>query len=117
MFYDKNDRENGLPDRALETARREGKYEAEGWRIRKDGTRFWARVVITALRDDAGRLRGFSKVTRDITGRKQAEENARRLIEEEAARRAAEEYAHLIEAEREQLRARIDELEASERLP
>src|SRR5205823_8445386 len=57
--------------------------------------------------DDGGRLRGFSKVTRDITERKQAEENSRRLLEEEAARRAAEEYAHLIEAQREQLRVTL----------
>jgi PAS domain S-box-containing protein len=106
-FYDAEDVEAGKPQRALELATAEGKYEEEGRRVRKDGTKFWARVVITALRDDRGSLRGFSKVTRDITERKQAEENARRLLEEAAARRAAEEYAHLIEAQREQLRVTL----------
>jgi PAS domain S-box-containing protein len=106
-FFSAEDVEDGKPQRELELATAERKYEEEGWRVRKDGTRFWARAVITALRDDAGHLRGFSKVTRDITRRKQAEENARRLLEEEAARRAAEEYAHLIEAQREQLRVTL----------
>jgi PAS domain S-box-containing protein len=106
-FFSTEDVEDGKPRRELELATAEGKYEEEGWRVRKDGTRFWASVVITALRDDPGHLRGFSKVTRDITERKQAEENARRLLEEEAARRAAEEYAQLIEAQREQLRVTL----------
>src|SRR5207302_4582780 len=57
-----------------------GRVEAEGWRVRKDGTRFWASVVITALRDDAGQLRGFAKVTRDITERKQIQDQ---LLESE----------------------------------
>ena len=69
----------------------------EGWRVRKDGTRFWASVVVAGVRDDSGNVRGFSKVTRDMTERKRAEENARRLIHEEAARRAAEEHAQVIE--------------------
>src|SRR5438477_8170050 len=68
---------------------------------------FWARPVITALWDDTGNLQGFSKVTRDITERRQAEENARRLLEEEAARRAAEQYAQVIESQREQLRVTL----------
>jgi PAS domain S-box-containing protein len=76
-FYTPKDRESGLPKRALETAAREGKFESEGWRVRKDGTRFWANVVITALHDSTGALRGFAKVTRDMTERRAAEEAAR----------------------------------------
>jgi rsbT co-antagonist protein RsbR len=68
----------GLPDKELEAARREGRFEDEGWRLRKDGSRFWANVVLTALHDDAGVLRGFSKVTRDLTERNQAAETIRK---------------------------------------
>jgi PAS domain S-box-containing protein len=64
----------GLPTRELEGAIREGRYEDEGWRVRKDGTRFWANVVITALRDSDGRHIGFAKVTRDLTERRRHEE-------------------------------------------
>jgi len=73
-FYPEEDIQNGKPDRELQTAIAEGRYEEEGWRIRKDGSRFWANVVVTALTDNTGKLRGFSKVTRDITERKRAEE-------------------------------------------
>ncbi len=73
-FYTEEDRAAGLPARVLETAAREGKYEAEAWRVRKDGSRFWASVVVDALRDEKGRLLGFAKVTRDITERREAEE-------------------------------------------
>lgn len=66
-----------LPGRMLARAEADGRAEDEGWRLRKDGTLFWANVVITALRDDTGRLRGFSKVTRDITDRRRAEEALR----------------------------------------
>jgi len=69
-FYTDEDRAAGVPARALETASREGRFEAEGWRVRRDGTRFWASVVIDAIRDDAGQLIGFAKVTRDITERR-----------------------------------------------
>jgi PAS domain S-box-containing protein len=72
-FYTPEDRAAGIPTRALETARREGRFEAEGWRVRKDGSRFWALVVIDAVYDDDGRLIGFAKVTRDISQRKAAE--------------------------------------------
>ena len=82
------------PQHELEVARAVGRFEDEGWRIRKDGTQFWANVVITALRDQAGNLRGFSKITRDMTERKQAEESARRLLQEQVARRMAEENDH-----------------------
>jgi PAS domain S-box-containing protein len=106
VFYPREAVERGWPDYELKVARAEGRFEDEGWRVRKDGSLFWANVVITALRDEHGRLRGFSKVTRDLTERKQAEETARRLLQEEAARRAAEESARAArlaeEAERRQ---------------
>jgi PAS domain S-box-containing protein len=70
-----------VPARALETARREGRFEAEGWRVRKDGARFWAHVVIDAIRDPSGNLVGYAKVTRDITDKKAAEETLRRSEE------------------------------------
>ncbi|WP_457105438.1 PAS domain S-box protein [Methylobacterium sp. P5_C11] len=73
-FYTEEDRAAGVPARALETAGREGRFETEGWRVRKDGTRFWASVVIDAIRDDTGQLVGFAKVTRDITERQNAQE-------------------------------------------
>jgi PAS domain S-box-containing protein len=72
-FYTEEDRETDLPRRALETALREGRFEQEGWRVRKDGSRFWAHVVIDAIRDDQGVLIGFAKVTRDITERRDAQ--------------------------------------------
>jgi len=80
-FYPRVDIEAGKPEWELETAIREGSVEDEGWRIRKDGTRFWANVVITALRDEAGTLVGFAKVTRDLTERRRAEELLRRSEE------------------------------------
>ncbi len=74
VFYPPEDNASGKPDRELETADAEGRLEDEGWRLRKDGTRFWANVVITPLRDDDGSLRGFAKVTRDLTERRSAEQ-------------------------------------------
>ena len=73
-FYTDEDREAGEPQRALETAAREGRFEKEGWRVRKDGSRFWANVVIDAIRDDRGELIGYAKITRDITERKKSQE-------------------------------------------
>jgi PAS domain S-box-containing protein len=73
-FYTEEDRAVGLPQRALATAARDGRFEMEGWRVRKGGERFWANVVIDPIRDDAGRLLGFAKVTRDITERRKAQE-------------------------------------------
>jgi PAS domain S-box-containing protein len=72
-FYTEADRAAGLPRTGLETATREGRWEHEGQRVRKDGTAFWAHVVIDAIRDDDGKLVGFAKVTRDITERREAE--------------------------------------------
>jgi PAS domain S-box-containing protein len=79
LFYTQEDRENGRPARLLAQAAAEGRVEDEGWRVRKDGTRFWADVVITALRNEAGTLVGFAKVTRDLTQREQDERDRRRL--------------------------------------
>jgi PAS domain S-box-containing protein len=79
LFYTQEDRENGRPARLLGQAASEGRIEDEGWRVRKDGTRFWADVVITALRNKDGALIGFAKVTRDLTQRRQDEEERRRL--------------------------------------
>jgi PAS domain S-box-containing protein len=73
-FYPEEDRLAGVPKRALETAAAEGRFEAEGWRLRKDGSRFWANVVIDPIRDDEGVLIGFTKITRDLTERKRAQE-------------------------------------------
>ena len=72
-FYTEEDRRQGLPQRALDTARNEGKFENEGWRVRKDGTRFWAHVVIDPIRGNDGELIGYAKITRDLTERKAAE--------------------------------------------
>ncbi len=80
-FYTEEDIERDWPGHDLRVAASEGQFENEGWRVRKDGSRFWASVVITALRDEAGELRGFSKVTRDITERKQAEERIRQQVD------------------------------------
>ncbi|WP_260955721.1 ATP-binding protein [Pseudomonas citri] len=71
-FYTEQDRAAGLPQQALDTAVREGRFEGEGWRVRKDGTRFMAHVVIDAIRSDTGTLLGFAKITRDITDATQA---------------------------------------------
>ena len=79
-FYTDEDRSTGLPVRALATAASEGRFEAEGWRVRKDGTRFWASVVIDPVHDPDGEVIGFAKVTRDISARREAE---RRLFESE----------------------------------
>src|SRR5881628_3483214 len=81
IFYPKSKVDSGWPEHELREAARVGRFEDEGWRIRKDGTRFWANVVITALRDASGLLLGYAKVTRDLTERRAAED-ALRLSEE-----------------------------------
>jgi PAS domain S-box-containing protein len=90
-FYSEEDNANHKPERELEIAREQGSVEDEGWRLRKDGTRFWANVVITAVFDRTGELRGFAKVTRDISERKEAEETRQALLEQREARLHAEE--------------------------
>ena len=89
IFYAPEDRTDGLPQRALATARETGRFSAEGGRVRKDGSRFWALVVIDAVRDEHGDLIGFAKVTRDITERQAAQES---LLQSERR------YRQLIEA-------------------
>jgi PAS domain S-box-containing protein len=110
VFYPREDVAAGKPARVLETATGTGKFEEEGWRVRKDGSLFWASVVITALRDEHGVLRGFGKVTRDMTERRNAEEETRKRLQEEAARRAAE------HSTREALRAQQEERRQREQL-
>jgi PAS domain S-box-containing protein len=84
-FYTAADRERGKPTRGLEIARREGRFLDEGWRVRKDGSQFWASVVLTAIHDQAGRLLGFGKVTRDLTERKRMEDALSRQYEAQEA--------------------------------
>jgi PAS domain S-box-containing protein len=96
IFYPAADVAAGKPAWELEIVGREGKYEEEGWRVRKDGTFFWSSVLITAVRASDGRLVGFAKVTRDLTERRAAQEraiaDARRLAEVEAASRTKSEF-------------------------
>jgi len=73
-FYPPEEVQRGKPEHELRVAAAEGRFEDEGWRVRKDGSRFLANVIVTALRDQAGNLRGYGKITRDITERKRAEE-------------------------------------------
>jgi PAS domain S-box-containing protein len=95
-FYSAEDIANGKPPWELREAASKGRHEDEGWRIRKDGTQMWANVVITALRNHAGELIGFAKVTRDLTERRAAQERAiadtRRVAEAEVANRAKSEF-------------------------
>jgi len=91
VFYEPRDVELGKPEQALQEAAKFGRAEDEGWRVRKDGSRFWANVIITAVKDEAGRLRGFGKMIRDITERKATEEKLRRS---EAYLAEAQKLAH-----------------------
>ena len=118
-FYEPERIAAGFPEHELAVATREGRSEDEGWRVRKNGARFWANVVITALRDADGKLVGFAKVTRDLTARREAEDKARKLAAEEAARaeaaRRADELSHLnaqLEEQAVELEAQKDELQA-----
>ena len=83
IFYPRAEARRGKPEYELRIATDEGKYEEEGWRVRKDGTTFWASVVITALRDSDGRLVGFGKVTRDLSERKRADEQRETVLDRE----------------------------------
>jgi len=111
-FYPDEAVASGFPQYELEVAGREGRFEDEGWRVRKDGTQFWANVVITALRDAEGRLIGFAKVTRDLTTRRAAEEQARRLAAEEAAHAEASRRSEELERLNERLREQAAALES-----
>jgi PAS domain S-box-containing protein len=96
VFYPPEDVAAGKPRQLLQTAIADGRVEDEGWRVRKDGTRFWADVVITALRDETGTLVGFAKVTRDLSERRAAEQraiaDARRIAQVESANRAKSDF-------------------------
>src|SRR5215207_2344623 len=84
LFYTQEAIDRGHPDHELKMAKADGRFEEEGWRVRKDGSQFWANVVITALFDEGGQLRGFGKVTRDMTERRlavEAEREARETAE------------------------------------
>ena len=97
VFYPPEELANGKPDIELKSARELGRFEDESWRVRKDGTRFWANVVVTPLADDTGRLRGFVKITRDITERKRAaEEILRRSMELETANKELETFSYSV---------------------
>ena len=90
IFYTAEERAAGRPARLLRQAATRGKVEDEGWRVRKDGTRFWADVILTAIRDAEGTLYGFAKITRDLTERREAEQQEQALLLEQRARTAAE---------------------------
>jgi len=98
-FYSDEDIQQGTPERLLRTAGAAGRVEEEGWRLRKNGSRFWAKVLLVALRDDAGRLSGFVKVTRDLTERKRMIDTMLRL----RAQREAEERERFIEVSRQRI--------------
>ena len=100
LFYAPDDAQGGAPERSLETARRLGRFVDEGWRVRKDGSRFWASVVITAIHDEDERLIGFAKVTRDVTDQLRARQELERLYEEaSAASRAKSEFLAMMSHE------------------
>jgi PAS domain S-box-containing protein len=111
VFFPAEDAAAGKPAMELTRAAAEGHYEDEGWRIRKDGTRFWANAVLTALRDGQGTLLGFAKITRDLTARREAETTERRMFAEQAARLAAEEGERRLRESEERYRALSERLE------
>jgi PAS domain S-box-containing protein len=111
LFYPPEAVANGFPQYELEVAALEGCFEDEGWRVRKDGSRFWANVVITALRNSDGQLVGFAKVTRDLTVRREAEAQARRLAAEQAAHAEAERRSAELAELNERLQEQAVELE------
>ncbi|HVZ74982.1 MAG TPA: PAS domain S-box protein [Polyangia bacterium] len=103
LFFTDEDRAAGKPAHILASARAHGRYHEEGWRRRKDGTRFWASVVMTALRDESGAVRGYAKITRDLTERRRAEEEARVAAAERASRQQAELDEREVRRSRDQL--------------
>ncbi len=116
IFYPKEAVADGFPKLELSEAARVGRFEDEGWRIRKDGSRFWANVVITAIREQTGNLIGFAKVTRDLTARRQAEEQARMLAAEQAAHAEVTRRNEELQRLNEQLESALELAERSTRL-
>ena len=97
MFYPPEGIALGKPIMELKSAREEGRFEDDSWRIRRDGSRFWANVVVTPLRDDAGLLRGFVKITRDVTEKRKAEQEIiQRSLELEAANKELETFSYSV---------------------
>jgi PAS domain S-box-containing protein len=93
-FYPPEDVQAGKCERELAIASREGRYEDEGWRVRKDGSRFWAGVILSAIRDARGELIGFAKVTRDLTEHRRIEDERVRLAHAEEANRLKDQIIH-----------------------
>src|SRR5580692_4282907 len=112
IFYPEEDLQAGKPARELEIAAREGRFEDEGWRLRKDGSRFWANVIISAIRDETGELIGFGKVTRDYTERIKTSEILRKEITE---RTEAQRKLHDSEKSLRQLSLRLLQTQDEER--
>jgi PAS domain S-box-containing protein len=112
VFYPEEDLQAGKPERELEIAAKEGRFEDEGWRLRKDGSRFWANVIISAIRDESGELIGFGKVTRDFTERISANEVLRKEI---AERTEAQRKLHDSEKSLRQLSLRLLQTQDEER--
>ncbi len=106
-FYPQEAIDSGWPEHELEVAAQTGRFEDEGWRLRKDGSRFWANVIITADRSGTGDLQGFIKITRDLTDRKLAEDNARQLLQQQAETAALSQHAALLHQQREQLQVTL----------
>jgi PAS domain S-box-containing protein len=112
VFYPEEDLQAGKPQRELEVAAKEGRFEDEGWRLRKDGSRFWANVIISAIRDDSGELIGFGKVTRDFTEKLNANEILRKEV---AERTEAQRKLHDSEKSLRQLSLRLLQTQDEER--
>jgi PAS domain S-box-containing protein len=112
VFYPEEDLRAGKPERELEVAAKEGRFEDEGWRLRKDGSRFWANVIISAIRDETGELIGFGKVTRDYTERIKTSEILRKEITE---RTEAQRKLHDSEKSLRQLSLRLLQTQDEER--
>lgn len=120
LFYPAEEQASGHPEHNLELALRDGVHAEEGWRVRRDGSRFWARVVITAVHDEAGRLRGFAKITRDQSEQRAHEEERRRALEQQAQLLAVTAHelrtpAAVVEGAVAMLRDGGDELDPQER--
>lgn len=96
-FFPAEDAAAGKPEKILQAAAREGKADTEGWRVRKDGSRFWASALVTAIRDESGKLLGFCKITRDITERLNYEDTLRKeIVEKDKARAELSESEHAL---------------------